>query len=40
VTNKSMKFICESVLNDHYCVALLEDAESEYGEIIYQTNIR
>jgi len=22
------------------CVALLEDAESEYGEIIYQTNIR
>jgi len=37
---KNLKFICACALKYHYCVALLEDAESEYGEIIYHTNIR
>lgn len=37
---KNVKFICTCALKDHYCVALLEDAESEYGEVIYHTNIR
>jgi hypothetical protein len=37
---KNVNFICASVLNNYYCIALLEDAEREYGEIIYHTNMR
>jgi hypothetical protein len=37
---KTVNFIRASALNHSEFVAFLEEAENEYGEIIYHTNVR
>jgi len=36
---RTVNYICASAPNHHF-VALLEDADSKYGELVHHTNIR
>jgi len=36
---KTLNFLNSSSINPHEFVALLEEIESEYGEIIYPSNV-